>query len=277
MGRFSKFSKGWELAKQSLAVVRSDKSLFALLIVALVTTAFVGLAFVVPMIVLLDADHSTGAVIVAVIGGYALSFLSVFFGVALASMAATVMDGGDATLREGINKALHRLPQIAAWAVVLVLINVLISLLRSRAGLAGAVVGAFAGAAWGLVTFLVVPIIAFEGLGPRSALKRSSSLFRQRWGEQVTGSFSIFLIFFLLALPAGLIVVLGVILVSSSFGLGVVIAGLGVIALVVVAILGTLASGVFRVALYRYANGAEAAGPFTKYELQSAVTHTTRR
>ena len=35
---------------------------------------------------------------------------------------------------------------------------------------------------------MVVPVLAFEGIGPFAAMKRSASLFRQRWGQQVTGN-----------------------------------------------------------------------------------------
>ena len=57
--------------------------------------------------------------------------------------------------------------------------------------------------AWGLATFLVVPIVALEGLGPLAALDRSASLFRQKWGEQLVGTASIGVLFALLGtLPA---------------------------------------------------------------------------
>ena len=69
--------------------------------------------------------------------------------------------------------------------------NLVISFIRERAGVAGEVIAGIAGVAWGLVTFLVVPVIALEGLGPWQALKRSGSLFRQRWGEQITGNLAI--------------------------------------------------------------------------------------
>ena len=44
-------------------------------------------------------------------------------------------------------------------------------------------------------TFLVVPILALEGLGPLAALDRSSALFRAKWGEQLAGTASIGVLF----------------------------------------------------------------------------------
>jgi len=45
--------------------------------------------------------------------------------------------------------------------------------------------------AWSLVTFLAVPVIAIEGTGPFETLKRSASLFKSRWGQQITGNIAI--------------------------------------------------------------------------------------
>ena len=51
-----------------------------------------------------------------------------------------------------------------------------------------------------------MPVIAIEGTGPFETLKRSASLFKQRWGQQITGNIAIggavFLIGFLPALIA---------------------------------------------------------------------------
>ncbi len=55
----------------------------------------------------------------------------------------------------------------------------------------------------------MVPVLAFENLGPLDALKRSAYLFRKNWGEKVVGGFSFGLIFFLLSLPDFLLPVAG--------------------------------------------------------------------
>ena len=65
--------------------------------------------------------------------------------------------------------------------------------------------------AWSLVTFLAVPVIAIEGTGPVGTLKRSASIFRERWGQQITGNIAIGGAVFLLGvLPAALLIVAGV-------------------------------------------------------------------
>ena len=71
--------------------------------------------------------------------------------------------------------------------------------------------------AWSLVTFLAVPVIAIEGTGPFETLKRSASIFRERWGQQITGNIAIGGAVFLLGvLPAAILIVAGVLLWSSA-------------------------------------------------------------
>ena len=128
---------------------------------------------------------------------------------------------------------------------------------------------------WSLVTFLVLPVLTFEEVGPVAAMKRSTALFRERWGQQVTGNVVI-------GGVAGLIVFVG--LVVAVGGVSLVIAGgtaaivAGVLLILVGAIVtlgGALFAGatriVFGVALYRYVAEDRALGPFTANELEGAA------
>ena len=69
--------------------------------------------------------------------------------------------------------------------------GIVLSLLEDQGGIAGAIFGRVLDIGWSLITFLAVPVIALEGTGPFETLKRSASLFRDRWGQQVTGNLAI--------------------------------------------------------------------------------------
>ena len=115
-------------------------------------------------------------------------------------------------------------------------------------------------------------MIAFEGTGPIETLKRSSALFRDKWGQQVTGNIAIGGAVFLFGmLPSILLVVAGVLLWSSAGFVGALLVILGVIGFAIAALISSALSGIFGVALYRYATGSEALGGFTSEELESAV------
>ena len=70
--------------------------------------------------------------------------------------------------------------------------------------------------AWALVTFMAVPVMAIEGTGPFGTLKRSATIFKDKWGQQITGNIAIGGAVFLLGvLPAALLIVAGVLLWSA--------------------------------------------------------------
>ena len=107
----------------------------------------------------------------------------------------------------------------------------------------------FLQAGWTMMTFFVVPIIVSENLSPISAIKRSTSLFKQTWGDQVIANFG-FGIFQFLAIILS-------IAVGWFFGLFSQILGFVIGALCAsmsVAIIYTL-EGIYKAALYEFALG----------------------
>jgi Family of unknown function (DUF6159) len=268
-----RISTGWRLARQSLAVVRSDPALAGLVIVGGVLAALVVLPGVTLALLVSDGDEpSAAAWVVLAVAGYLIHVVTVFSGVALVHAAARVIDGEDATVHESIAFGFERLRPILGWAFVGALVSLAFSLMR-RAGLIGAVLAGLAGTAWSLVTFLAVPVVAFEGLGPIATLKRSAELFRQRWGEQITGNIGIGLVFFLLSLPALVLVVVGIVLVvvGEAGLLGWLVLLAGVLAIGAVTVLGRAASATFGAVLYYYAVTGEAPPQFAEGDLRAVA------
>jgi hypothetical protein len=149
-------------------------------------------------------------------------------------------------------------------------VSVVLGAMRDRGGVIGSVGASIGGAIWSLVTFLVVPVLAFEGIGPIAAMKRSARLFRQRWGQQVTGNVVI-------GGVSGLIVLLGVggvCLLAGGTGAEVAGALLILVGVTVAnggAVFAGAARGVFGVALYRYVAEDDALAPFTTSDLEAAA------
>jgi hypothetical protein len=115
-------------------------------------------------------------------------------------------------------------------------------------------------------------VIALEGTGPFETLKRSASIFRERWGQQITGNIAIGGAVGLLGiLPATLLIVAGVMVWSSAAFIGALMVIVGAIVLAVALLISKALSGIFGVALYRYATEGQAVGGFTPEELESAV------
>jgi hypothetical protein len=207
-----------------------------------------------------------------VIGVYVLTVVGFYFSVGLAACADMIFRGQEATVADGLAVARSRFSQICGWALVSTAISVVMGALENQGGLAGQIAARLVGMAWSLVTFLAVPVIAIEGTGPLQTLKRSASMFRQRWGQQVTGNIAIGAAIFLIGvLPAAAVIVLGVVVWSSASFLGALLVVIGALVLAIAMLVSRALSGIFGVALYRYALDGEAVGGFTSEELESAV------
>src|SRR2546427_298024 len=129
-------------------------------------------------------------------------------------------------LRVGWQLTKASLGRIAGWALVTATVGLILRAIAERFGFIGKIIAGAIGAAWGIVTYLVVPVLVFEKLRPWAAVKRSGSLLRQTWGEAAGGYLSLGAIFVLLALPGLLAPLLGFALagaVGLAVGLGIAV------------------------------------------------------
>ena len=142
---------------------------------------------------------------------------------------------------------------IIGWAVIAATVGLLLQLLRNlardRFGFLGEIAVSAVGGVWAYLTFFVVPVLVAEGLGPIEAFKRSKSMFTKTWGRQFTASFGFGLVYLLAVLIA-------LIPTAIMFFIHPIL-GIAVGAFLFAIALGTVAAmeGIFKAALYEYANG----------------------
>src|SRR5260370_28829633 len=140
-------------------------------------------------------------------------FVIVFFNVDLVGVANSRLMGGTWTFRDGIELAWERKGTILQWALVAATVGVILRTVEERMGLIGRIIMRIIGIAWTLACYFVVPVLAFEVLTPIEAVKRSSTLFRDTWGEKVIGRFSLSMVSLVLMLPG-----IGLWLAAMFFG-----------------------------------------------------------
>jgi Family of unknown function (DUF6159) len=269
----SRIKRGWALTKKSWNLLREHPSLFRFPLYGAVATTLLAIVFLGPGLYLLDQDSLGGAIPLLVIGVYVLSVVGFYFSVGLAAAADMIFRGQqDVTVADGLAVSRANFSQICGWAALSTAISVLMGVLENQGGIGGQIAARLVGMAWSLVTFLAVPVIAIEGTGPLETLKRSASMFKQRWGQQITGNIAIGAAVFLIGvLPAAILIVGGVVLWSSASFIGALLVIVGALVLAIAMLVSRALSGVFGVALYRYALDGQAVGGFTQEELESAV------
>jgi hypothetical protein len=275
--RMQRIRRSWDLVKSSWAVLRADKELLLYPVTSGIVTS---IAMVVLFGVWLGSgglarldDESFGIVdlILAFILYFVVSTVVVFFNSALIAAANIRLEGGDPTLSDGFRIAFSHIGPILGWAAIAATVGLLLQALRERGGAAGAIVSLIGTLAWSVITFLVVPILVVEGVGPVEAIKRSASLLRTTWGEQIVGNFSIGLVVFLAFLAAAVVGGLAVFLLFSvAVVLGVLGAAFLVGGLIILGLIGAALSGIFNVALYRYAVGKDSSRFFPSETLEGA-------
>jgi hypothetical protein len=269
MGRIR---RGWELGKKSWAVLREHPALAKFPLYGGIGVIVCAVIVVGPGLYLIDSGSAAIGGPLAVIGYYLLALIGYYFSVGLAAAADMVFRGRDATVGDGLAVSRERFSQIAGWAAVSAFVGLILSALQNQGGILGEVLGRVLAIGWTLITFLAAPVIAFEGTGPVETLKRSSSIFRDKWGQQITGNIAIGgAVFIFGMLPSILLALAGVLIWASAGFVGALLVILGVIGFAVSALISSALSGIFGVALYRYAIDNEALGGFTVEELESAV------
>jgi Family of unknown function (DUF6159) len=268
------FSRGWRLARASWGIVAQDRALLllpalsfvcSLVLTSLWATGIWGVG-------LPEGDRLEPIHYVLLFTLYvALAFVTIFFNAAVIGTATKRLRGEDATIGDGLRLAREHLGRIFVWAVVTATVGMVLRALAERFGFIGRIVISVIGAAWNVITFFVVPVLLYEEVGVGEGIKRSASLFRQRWGETFVGSGAIGLVVFLASLVVlGFAVALGIVLLP----LGIVV---GVIGVGVLSAIGVACTGVFNAALYRYATTGQASGAFSLDDLQSSFRPRERR
>jgi len=267
MGRISRTI---ELAKSSWRVLKADKELLLLPVLSFLATLAVAATFLVPLLVNVDEttveDPGVVGYVLLFVAYVVLAFITIFFNAALVHAANERMEGGDPTIGSALRGALGRVGGIFPWALVSATVSIVLRAVEERGGVIGRIVGSIAGIAWSLVTFLVIPVLVIEGISVGDAVKRSGSLFKQTWGENVAAQIGFGLLGFVAMLPAIAVVGLGV---AAGGGIALIAIAAGVLWVLGVAVVLAALNGIFQTALYRYAAGMDT-GVFGTGQMQAA-------
>ena len=276
---FQKLANSWELVKASARVLQQDKELLVFPIISTIGVVLVTLGFFFPLLIgnLFDSIFSEDMRVVSflvMLAYYVVQYAVIFFAnTALVGAAMIRLEGGDPTVRDGLQIAARNFTSILGYALIAGTVGVILRAISERSEGLGRLVTSLIGTAWNIATYLVAPVLAVEGIGPVDAIKRSASLLKQTWGEQIAGNFGMGMITFL--------VIFGIILLGGGAVAGVVALDLGVIPIVLVAglvvmlivIVGLVSStlnSIYTAAVYQYATTGQSGQFFDSQLVENA-------
>jgi hypothetical protein len=276
-------SRGLRLVGTGFAMAKEEPGLMLVPVVACVIQALIVAVAIAVLYPSLHALHtadvdgtpaamhlSVGQWLVLVVAGVATMYSSV---VSHATIIARVMarfHGQRVSNLQAARAALTQSLPLLAWAFINYVVLSILRNIRNR-GILGLLVGGLLRAGWQLASFFVVPVILFEDKGAVAAIKESAHLCRSRWGENIVGNGALWVIGFVAFLLDALV---AAVLGMAFAPLGVAVGVVGVIAILLVL---TVASASFNAALYWFAVTGQAPGQYALGDLEGAYRQKGRR
>jgi hypothetical protein len=252
MSFFDRLSNGWKIALNSFKILGANKQLIIfpvlsglslLLIIGSFFTVILGAAaWDIDNI----ADPGTITSYLLIILFYVVNyFVVVFFNMALIHCTRLYFKGEEVTIEKGLRFSLSRIGVIFSWSLFAGTVGALLKIIQEESGIIGKIVTGVLGVVWSIATFFVVPVIAYENLGPIAAFKRSSQLMKQKWGESLGATFSFGLIQFIAMVVTGLVLFFVGSLIHPLAGIA-----LGVLGIFIVITIMSAAQTIFVSAVY---------------------------
>ncbi len=281
----NRFARSWEISKSCLRVLREDRGLMFFPLLSTCAAFIVLASFAVPAALLIDFSKlgndpeqinrmvRTPAYYAIVFTFYFVNyFLIAFFNSALIACVMRRFDSQPAGVSYGLRAAAARLPQILGWALVGATVGMVLRAISERAGLIGRIVISLVGFVWTVATYLVVPVLVVEGLGPVAAVKRSAGLIRRSWGESLIINLGLGAISSVLFVVCIVPVIAGVVLSIVGQSAVPMIVGIAVAIplMTVAALVASTLRSILIGAIYRYAATGTVPAQFDGALLQQA-------
>lgn len=275
-----KFARSWALMKASAQILRSDKTLMVFPLLSGLCCLIVGASFLIPIGVAfagMQEAHAEArlspALYAATFVFYLVQyFVIIFFNTALAGVALKRLRGESASVSEGFAIARSRIVSIFGYALIAATVGMLLRMLQERLGFIGRLVIGMLGLAWTVATFLVVPVLASQDIGPMEAVKRSVELLKRTWGENIIGNAGLGVVFGLITFLAVLLsaaILVGAAM-SQSITLIVATIAVVVVGLTLLALVQASLQGIYSAALYQYAEEGTVGANFDSQLLERA-------
>jgi hypothetical protein len=198
---------------------------------------------------------------------FATMFLATFLNVAFYREILNALRGQPVSIAAGLQFAATKWKIILMWTLFAGLVGFVIKTLEERLDFVGEWIMSLIGAVWSIACVFVIPVIVTEEetVNPLAVLKKSATTLRNTWGESLIGYAGVglggFIVMFFSLLCLGAGIAAAVALRSFWLGAGVVLGWLA--AVITFSYLMSVASQIFRCALFLYASEGSLPQPYT--------------
>lgn len=242
MSFFNRLTNGWTIAQNSFKVLKANRQLMLFPILSGVSLTLIMASFLLSALGIagwdfnnLDISHDNKALQYGIIFLYYIInyFVVVFFNMALIHCTTLYFRGEEVTVAKGIAFSRSRIGTIFAWAMFAGSVGAILKIIQENVGTLGKILTGLVGIVWAVATFFVVPVIAYENLGPIEALKRSTQLMKEKWGERLGAGFSFGLVQLVGFIGVAIVAALVAVGIHPMAGIAIGVLGLLLLATVV--------------------------------------------
>lgn len=263
---FATIQRSYAIFTQSLSVLRQDKEIliFPILSGIFSILAFAGIVFggVVTGTFQRLAESGDRSLEGNLIG-YAVLFvwyfvswfIVLFFNVGVVACARIRLEGGDPTVGDGFRAAKENLGRIVVWALVSATVGLILRIIAERSKLIGALIAKFLGAVWAIATYFVVPVMIFEKRGVKESMTSSTQLIKKTWGESLVAAAGVGIVIMLFGVAGLALPIIGIFISPTAAVIGL---GTMVLYWIVLSIISSALTGIYRTGLYLYATKGNA-------------------
>jgi len=285
---FSTIQRSYAIFRQSLSVLRQDTEILIFPILSGIFTilAFAGIVyggvvtgFFQRLAASGDRSFEANALGYGVLFvWYFVSwFIVLFFNVGVVACARIRLEGGDPTVGDGFRAARENLSRIVIWALVSATVGLILRMIAERSKLVGVLIAKFLGAAWAIATYFVVPVMIFEKRGPKDSMTASTQLIRKTWGESLVAAAGVGIIIMLFGIAGLALPIIGIFISPTAAAVGLAAM---ILYWIVLSIISSALTGIYRTGLYLYATKGNAtptldgfaAGAFASKGAKGAAT-----
>jgi len=258
MNFFQRLENGWKLTISSFKILRANKQLIIFPVLSGASLLVIIGSFVIAALAVNNWEVQNIGEARGKVEYYGVLFLFylvnyfvvVFFNMALVHCTRLYFKGEEVSVKSGLQFSMSRVGAIFSWAVFAATVGLVLRIIQENTGIIGKIITGIIGIVWSVATFFVVPVIAYEKVGPVGAFKRSAQMMKDKWGESLAAGFSFGLIQFLGFLIVGVPLFLLAGAVNIFLGIALAVAGMFIVMSVLSA-----AQTIFTSAVYHNING----------------------
>ncbi len=280
--RIGKFKASYRIVKESWSILMQDKEIIIFPVLSFITSlialiVFGGVFYFIIMNANIKAfDNSSeflGNVISYVIlfAYYLLMFfIANYFLAGVYTIVYARLNGQNLSFKDGLRASNNNLGKIFIWSLVSATVGMVLQIISDKSKIVGKIVVSLIGAAWNIITYFSFPFLIIGQKSIKDSFKESASLIRRVWGETIIVNFGVGLFFGLLiflgfALSLGIIILIPIKITIIS----VII--LFVIYCIILSIISSTLSTIFKIALYEFAQTGKVVQGFTPEILKGAI------